>query len=138
MSSFWVSFNHQTLSRSQSQDIASHRFKLLIRDFHKPIISFDQFISEFNGLSFDGTEKLFHDYLILKVDPSTNEIIDGYQYTLEWAEPPAVSDLYQLSSFGHILKSDLSLDDLKMKLVASEYRIEEKEDLNDNGVLIIK
>ena len=55
------------------------------------------FIAEFKGWSYDGTKKIFHDYLILKVVPKTNEIIDGYQYTMEWAEPPAVSDLYRVT-----------------------------------------
>jgi len=96
------------------------------------------FISEFKGLSFDGTEKVFHDYLILKVDPETNEIIDGYQYTLEWAEPPAISDLYQVTSKGQKLKDGMELNDLEMKLVNSDYKIDFKEELKDNGRLKLK
>jgi hypothetical protein len=95
-------------------------------------------ISENKGLSFDGTEKLFHDYLILKVHPKTNEIIDGYQYTLEWAEPPAISDLYRVSSTGKILKDGMELNDLEMKLVDSDYKIESREELKDNGRLVLK
>jgi hypothetical protein len=96
------------------------------------------FISEDKGLSFDGTEKLFHDYLILKVDPKTNEIIDGYQYTLEWAEPPAISDLYQVTLTGQKLKDGMGLNDLEMKLVDSDYKIESREDLKDGGRLKLK
>lgn len=96
------------------------------------------FIAEFEGLSFDGTEKLFHDYLILKVDPQTNEIIDGYQYTLEWAEPPAISDLYRVTSTGLKLKDGMELNDLEMKLVDSDYEIDFKEELQDNGRLKLK
>lgn len=95
------------------------------------------FISEFSGPSFDGTEKIFHDYLILKVDPTTNEIIDGFQYTLEWAEPPAISDLYQLTSSGQILIDHMSLNVLKLKLVDSPYKHERNEDLEDNGQLLL-
>ena len=44
------------------------------------------FIAEYKGDSFDGTRKTFHDYLILKVNPKSKLIIDGFQYTMEWAE----------------------------------------------------
>jgi hypothetical protein len=73
------------------------------------------FISEYKGLSFDGTEKLFHDYLILKVDPKTNEISDGYQYTMEWAEPPASSDLYRISKTKIPLENNMNLSLLELE-----------------------
>lgn len=96
------------------------------------------FVAEFEGLSFDGNQKTFHDYLILKVDPKTNEIVDGYQYTLEWADPPAISDLYQVTSTGLKLKDGMELNDLEMKLVDSNYKIESREELQDNGRLKLK
>jgi hypothetical protein len=95
------------------------------------------FISEYKGLSFDETEKLFHDYLILKVDPGTNEIIDGYQYTMEWAEPPAVSDLYRVTATGQKLENQMNLNELKMEL-ESHYKSKSREKLKDKGQLKLK
>ena len=96
------------------------------------------FISEFKGDSFDGTQKTFHDYLILKVDPKTEFIIDGFQYTLEWAEPPAISDLYQMTEKSVKIFEGLELESLKMELVESDYMIDWKTKLNDNGKLKIE
>ena len=96
------------------------------------------FISEFKGDSFDGKRKTFHDYLILKVDPKSELIIDGFQYTLEWAEPPAISDLYQVTKKNIKICDGLELETLKMELVESEYMIDWKTKLNDNGKLKIE
>ncbi len=96
------------------------------------------FISEYKGDSFDGTHKTFHDYLILKVDPKSELIIDGFQYTLEWAEPPAISDLYQVTEKNIKIYDGLKLEFLKMELVESEYMIDWKTKLNDNGILKIE
>jgi hypothetical protein len=96
------------------------------------------FIAEYKGDSFDGTRKTFHDYLILKVDPKSEIIIDGFQYTLEWAEPPAISDLYQVTEKNVKIYDVLELESLKMQLVQSEYMIDWKIKLNDNGKLKIE
>ncbi len=96
------------------------------------------FISEFQGLSFDGTQKTFHDYLILKIDPKTQLIIDGYQYTLEWAEPPAVSDLYKMVHSDKILSDKMKINELEMQLVESQYSGNERILLKENGIIRIK
>jgi hypothetical protein len=96
------------------------------------------FIAVYKGDSFDGTRKTFHDYLILKVDPKSELIIDGFQYTLEWAEPPAISDLYQVTEKSVKICNGLKLESLKMELVESDYRIEWKTKLNDKGKLKIE
>jgi hypothetical protein len=96
------------------------------------------FISEFKGDSFDGTRKTFHDYLILKVDSKSELIIDGFQYTLEWAEPPAISDLYQVTEKNVKICDGLELESLKMELVKSDYMIDWKTKLNDKGKLKIE
>ena len=96
------------------------------------------FISEFKGLSFDGTEKMFHDYLILKLNPETKEVLDGYQYTLEWAEPPAISDLYRVTTLGERLVDGMNLNKLGMELVESDYRNESRVNLKDDGLLKLK
>ena len=93
------------------------------------------FISEFEGDSFDGTRDIFHDYLILKVDPKTDLIIDGFQYTMEWSEPPALSDLYRVTKKNVKICDRLEIDSLKMELVESDYLIDWRKKLNDNGRL---
>ena len=80
------------------------------------------FIAEFKGDSFDGTRKTFHDYLILKVDPKTELIVDGFQYSLEWAEPPAISDLYKVTDKNQKINNGIYLNSLKMELVEQEKR----------------
>lgn len=96
------------------------------------------FIAEYKGDSFDGTRKSFHDYLILKVDPKTELIVDGFQYTLEWAEPPAISDLYKLTEQNVKIYNGLELETLRMELVESDYMIVWKIKLNESGILKIK
>ncbi|MCB4809667.1 hypothetical protein LG651_15530 [Tamlana sp. 62-3] len=93
------------------------------------------FISEFKGDSFDGTSKIFHDYLILKVDSKSELIIDGFQYTLEWAEPPAISDLYRVTEKNIKINNGLNLDLLKMELVEQEYISDWRKELKDKGIL---
>lgn len=91
-------------------------------------------ISEFNGDSFDGTRKIFHDYLILKVDPKSELIIDGFQYTMEWAEPPAISDLYRVTGKNIKIGNGLNLNSLKMGL-DKYYQSNYRKYLTDNGKL---
>ena len=93
------------------------------------------FISEFMGDSFDGTRKTFHDYLILKTDPKTDLITDGFQFTIEWAEPPPITDLYRLTQKTEKIRNNLNLNLLKMQAVDSEYYSEINKELNDNGIL---
>ncbi len=96
------------------------------------------FIAEYKGDSFDGTRKTFHDYLILKVDPKTEIIIDGFQYTMEWAEPPAISDLYKVTEKNQKLTNGIYLNLLKMELVEQEYISEWRRELKDSGILKLK
>jgi len=96
------------------------------------------FIAEFKGDSFDGTRKTFHDYLILKVDPKTELIVDGFQYSLEWAEPPAISDLYKVTDKNQKINNGIYLNSLKMELVEQEYISEWRKELKDNGIIKLK
>ncbi|MCB4800291.1 hypothetical protein [Neotamlana laminarinivorans] len=96
------------------------------------------FIAEYKGDSFDGTRKTFHDYLILKTDPKTELIVDGFQYTLEWAEPPAISDLYRVTEKEQKMNNGINLNSLKMELVTQEYISEWRRELKDNGILKLK
>ena len=73
--------------------------------------------------------------MILKVDPKSELIVDGFQYTLEWAEPPAISDLYKVTKKNQKLTNETELNLLKMELVEQEYINEWRKELKDNGIL---
>ena len=74
-----------------------------------------QFISTFKGMvCCDGEGfKDFHDILIIKTD-NENKIIDAYQYTLEWAEPPLQFDLYKSDTKNATLTNGLDISALKL------------------------
>ncbi|WP_430612721.1 hypothetical protein [Flavobacterium sp. JP2137] len=72
------------------------------------------FIATFLGDSYDGTQKRFHDYLVLQVDPKTQRITDGYQYTLEWSDSPHV-DLYRINNKTTLFRADLTLESLDFR-----------------------
>ena len=91
------------------------------------------FVSEFEGESFDGSKKKFHDYLILKLDAKSKNITDGYQYTIEWTDTPT-ADLYRLTTKNVKLTNNLNLDALQMEMIyKEEAHLHQK--LKDNGVL---
>lgn len=74
-----------------------------------------QFISTFKGMACcnDAGLKDYHDILIVKTD-NENKILDAYQYTLEWAEPPLQFDLYKSDNKNLILTNDLDISTLKL------------------------
>lgn len=95
------------------------------------------FIATFEGESkYRGTQ-IFHDYLILKVDPKTNKVLDGFQYTYEWAEPPPMSDLYRVSEKNIKLENGMRIDKFKMKIYYIEYTSYSRRDLIDDGIIIL-
>ncbi len=79
--------------------------------------TFYQFLATFKGEAYNGDGptliKDFHDILIIKTD-NKNKVIDAYQYTLEWAEPPLQFDLYKSDCVNLILKTDLDISSLKL------------------------
>ncbi|MCP1996188.1 hypothetical protein [Flavobacterium sp. HSC-61S13] len=77
------------------------------------------FIATYEGNSFDGTTKTFHDYLVLEVDPKTQLIKDGYQYTLEWADSPYV-DLYRINNKSTVLQDGLNINTLDFRCFSIE------------------
>lgn len=76
-----------------------------------------QFIATFKGSSYnDGGPTLikdFNDILIIKTN-NENQIIDAYQYTLEWAEPPLQYDVFKLSAKNLLLSDNLKIENLKL------------------------
>jgi hypothetical protein len=76
-----------------------------------------QFIATFKGEAYNGGEPTtiedFHDILIIKTNDS-NKIIDAFQYTLEWAEPPIQFDLFKSAKNGFELTDNLDIKTLEL------------------------
>ena len=80
------------------------------------------------GLSFTDKKEIFHNILILKVDQN-DEILDGLEYVIEWAEVPTASRLARTTRKGVKLKKGLPLSELEFK------SIEAGQPLKLNGVI---
>lgn len=91
------------------------------------------FIATYQGNSFDGTVKTFHDYLVLQVDPTTQRIEDGYQYTLEWTDSSRI-DLYRINNANAVLTDSLPIETLDFRcfyLLSTDFRYH----LNETGLI---
>jgi hypothetical protein len=93
-----------------------------------------KFIATFKGYSFHDKE-VFHDILIIKTDES-DQILDAYQYTLEWAEPPCQYDLYKMTDKNLKLTDNMNINSLKLK--RTYYWSEKDEFSNDSGAIRLK
>ncbi len=72
------------------------------------------FMASFYGLGADAKKDFFHDVLILKVGKN-NEILDGLEYVLEWAEPPYTSRFVRIAKKGVKLQKGLKLSQLDFR-----------------------
>lgn len=95
------------------------------------------FMKTFEGSSYTGENKVFHDLLILKVNPETLEILDGFQITQEWAEFPPTSDLYRFSGENVILNNGLKISELKFT-IHEDNRGYGEDFLKDESLILIK
>lgn len=68
----------------------------------------------------DEQEHLFHHILLIKVDPD-NTILDGLQYTLEWAECPLAYDICVLKAQGTKLTKELKLSEIEVESFLTGY-----------------
>ena len=93
-----------------------------------------QFKAVYPGYSFRGDGYyLFHDVLTLKTDKN-NQILEAYQYTLEWTESVA-SDLYR-STAKNVMWSNNNLDIHLLKLTKSDPAEDGgKKILEEEGIL---
>ena len=91
------------------------------------------FIAIYEGISKLRRNIVFEDYMILKINPQNNHIIDGYQFTIGWAEPPPNFDLYRISRQGIKLINDLDIEILQFSNV--ENTSSKPKYLNENGKL---
>ena len=69
------------------------------------------FIKTFDGESKYNGNKKNHDLIIIKTD-STNKVLDGFYYRLEWEEVPSQYILFRSFSVDLILKDKLKISEL--------------------------
>jgi hypothetical protein len=67
----------------------------------------------------DSDETTCHEFIILKLDKK-GKVIDGYQYTLEWAEMPLNYDLHRVTKKGVLLKDGLPVSALGFRRLEAE------------------
>lgn len=98
-----------------------------------------QFLSTFVGEAYnaDGPPlfKDFRDILIIKTD-NENKIIDAYQYTLEWAEPPLQYDVFKSSAKNITLTNDLDIAELKF--IRTYSWSEDNKAMKESGIIKLK
>lgn len=87
------------------------------------------FINAYKRISYDNTEKEFHDIIVIKVDKH-QKIIDGFQYTLEWAEKPFKYDLYKVEAKNIVINKKLPISKLKFQRVRRP-----KDRLNESAII---
>lgn len=89
------------------------------------------FIATFEGNSYTGRRKTFHDILIIKTN-SRGRIKDAYQYTLEWSEIPSY-DLYKAHAKKLYLTTQTTIAQMRFTRVNSSGKGDRQ--LNDDGIL---
>jgi len=93
------------------------------------------FMATFMGTSYTGATKEFHDIVAIETD-DLNRIVDGFHYTLEWAEMPYSSDLFRLGAPGMVLQHGLRFETLQWRRHCSCDI--ESEPLKETGVFLLK
>jgi hypothetical protein len=99
----------------------------------KGIFTVYRFIATYEGLSFTGKQKEFHDILIVKTD-AKNKIILAYQYTLEWSDVPSETDLYVSTCRDTYLVNNLLVDNFLFE--RPNYYDKNDSKLKDSGRVV--
>ena len=100
-----------------------------------------KFIATFIGYAYvapgDSGEhnKTFHDILIIKTN-DRNEIVDAYQYTLEWSELPFQHDVFKSKTENLILVDNLDIKLLNLN--RTESWNEEDKKYKESGIIKLK
>jgi len=94
-------------SRTQIGKLPIQRGKYLIYNF----------VAAYPGTAAGGGTAEFHDLLALKVGCG-DEILDAWQYTLEWADTPSL-DLNRMRKKGLVLKKGLEIEALDLANAAT-------------------
>jgi hypothetical protein len=117
----------QYIDTTQTQESRRSLFEPVKGEYHVYV-----FVAAYQGRSYNGSRKDFHDLLILKTDKS-RKILNAFQYTLEWAEMPFAWDLYRSGGNGLTLANKLRVDRLLFRRV--DYYREEGQILVDKGYI---
>lgn len=90
-----------------------------------------RFLATFQGKSYTGQEKEFHDLLLVKTD-NNNKVVKAYHYTLEWAEMPLEQDMYFSTSKDLVLVNGIAINAFGFERPWFD-DVEKK--LKDNGII---
>jgi hypothetical protein len=94
---------------------SSHQIGDLPTKFGKSFIY--KFQAAYEGTSAEGGRVEFHDILMVKLG-CDSDIVEGYQYTLEWADAPSL-DLNRVTAKGILLADGVEIRDLRLVNVRS-------------------
>jgi hypothetical protein len=132
----WSDFNYKSLNNFNEavSALKDTRFVKKVFTHVKGKFKVYTFIATYKGRSFDGKRKNFHDIIILKTDDKST-IIDGYQYTLEWAEFPLSYDLFKSTAKDIKLANALPVS--KLKFTRTDHFEGRENLLNEPGVLYL-
>jgi len=86
-----------------------------------------KFIAAYEGETAEGTG-YFHDLLVVKTNQA-GEILDAYNYTLEWQDTPSLA-LYRATSTGQKLISGFDIGGLELVNIGSRAPFEGRGDLS--------
>lgn len=101
-------------SRNQIGDLPLRRGKFLIY----------KFVAAYARTGAEGGAAEFHDILALKIGCG-DEILDAWQYTLEWADTPSL-DLNRMRKKGLVLKRGLEIANLDLANASTGSAAEEE------------
>lgn len=108
-------FDQRAIARIDSLPVpypqgSPHQIGDLPTKFGKSFIY--RFQATYKGMASEGGEAEFHDILMVKLG-CNSDIIEGYQYTLEWADTPSM-DLNKVTARGIILADGIEIRDLRL------------------------
>jgi len=108
-------FDRKAISRIDSLPVpypqgSPHQVGDLPTKFGKSFIY--KFQATYKGMASEGGEAEFHDILMVKLG-CDSDIIEGYQYTLEWADTPSL-DLNKVTAREILLADGIRISDLRL------------------------
>lgn len=134
-------FNYSRLDDIDSYKMDTLNIKNLMPVF-EPVsgqYKYYQFLSTFVGEAYNGDGpplfKDFHDILIIKTD-NDNKILDAYQYTLDWAEPPLQYDMFKSSINNIFLKNNMDISQLKF--IRTYSWSDDNKELKESGIIKLR
>lgn len=141
--------SYELKQKTENADIRYADFK----NFNKISLSFEEqlkafepkkgrftvysFIAKYEDYSKLKGKSDCEDYIILKTNSKNNLILDGFQFTMGWAEPPSSFDLYKVNQSNIKLTDSLDIKILQF-LGVENANPEESKYLNEEGRLQLK